>query len=103
MAGDNSPDNVFSCTLRSNICDEAGEWRPGEEERYLRLGEAATAGWIRGLPRGEALWSGGGECNGDTGLMVDIEGLSAERVGIEGGGIALESPPVFSPSFFFFP
>lgn len=68
IAGDGSG----SCTLRSNICDEAGECRPGEDERLMRrLGEALMpAGYMRGLLRGERRSDGGDVVRGGDGSSV---------------------------------
>ena len=90
IAGDGSG----SCTLRSNICDEAGECRPGEAERLIRrLGEAPMpAGYMRGLPRGERRSDGGEVVRGGDGSSV-----GAPPVGDMGLSACCGSPSFFFP------
>lgn len=66
-----------SCTLLSKIWLDAGECRPGEDERTRRGDAAMPAGYILGLPRGE-------RPRGDV-----VRGGEGRRAGADVGDIVL--------------
>ena len=77
MCAGTSAEGSGSWTLRSKIREDAGLWRPGEVERMRRLGEGAPTGSMRGLPRGDALRSGGDM--GGEGSSVDVGAVAPVR------------------------
>lgn len=88
IAGDGSG----SCTLRSKICEDAGECRPGDEVRWTlrRLGEAPMPmGAMRGLPRGDARRSNGDAAKGGEGSSDGADGVDADT-GADVGAVVVE-------------
>jgi hypothetical protein len=76
MCAGTSAEGSGSWTLRSKMREDAGLWRPGEAERMRRLGDGAPTGSMRGLPRGDALRSGG-DMGGEGNSVVAGAGVSA--------------------------
>lgn len=100
IAGESSLGKVFSCTLRSNICESAIEGGRGDE---LRRGRPVGYGFDgRCGEAGTGFRSGCGDFDGDAGRIA-LTAVAVDGRNVLFGGIALQLVFFSVSSSFFLP